>query len=364
MVSQSTGSADGTIADLALLHLHKSFDGKEIVRDTSLMVSKGELCCLLGPSGCGKTTMLNIISGFLEPDGGTVLLGGHDITPVPPQQRNIGMVFQDYALFPHMTVYDNVAYGLKRRGWPRTRTQASAGEILEMVKMSGYEQRAIHELSCGEQQRVALARALVIEPSLLLLDEPLSNLDAHLRTDMRSEIRRIQQTLGITTVYVTHDQEEAMSISDRIAVMNNGAIEQVGTSREIYEQPSTRFVADFIGKVNFIPGSIKERKLQMLGMEFPLPSGEWPEGVRVICAIRPERIVIDSHNPSTVYAVVQDITYLGAVVRYRVNIDYQTEAVQLIIDTPSTLASFLPGDNVSVTFPTDNIILFPDSNSD
>ena len=270
MVSQSTGSPNSTLVDLELLHLHKSFDDQEIVRDTSLLVSKGELCCLLGPSGCGKTTVLNIISGFLEPDKGSVLLGGHDITPVPPQQRNIGMVFQDYALFPHLTVYDNVAYGLKRRSWPKVRILSRVAEILEMVQMSGYEQRAIHELSGGEQQRVALARALVIEPSLLLLDEPLSNLDARLRTDMRIEIRRIQQTLGITTVYVTHDQEEAMSIADRIAVMNNGAIEQIGTSREIYEQPSTRFVADFIGNVNFIPGSIKNNRLQILGLEFPL----------------------------------------------------------------------------------------------
>jgi len=364
MVPQTTGSTDSTLVDLELLHLHKSFDNQEIVRNTSLTVDKGELCCLLGPSGCGKTTMLNIISGFLEPDEGSVLIGGHDITRVPPQQRNIGMVFQDYALFPHMPVYDNVAYGLKRRGWSKSRIHSSVGKILEMVQMNGYEKRSIHELSGGEQQRVALARALIIEPSLLLLDEPLSNLDARLRTDMRSEIRRIQQALGITTVYVTHDQEEAMSIADRIAVMHDGVIEQMGTSRDIYEHPSTRFVADFIGKVNFIPGSIKDGKLRMLGMEFPLPSGEWPEDERVTCAIRPERIALDNQISPHIHATVQDVTYLGAVVRYRVNIDNNTEAVQLIVDVPSSLADFLPGDEVPVTLPSGNLILFPDNQSD
>jgi len=211
-----------------------------------------------------------------------------------------------------------VAYGLRRRRWTEAKIKAKVVEALHLVRLSDYEERRIHELSGGQQQRIALARSLVIEPKLLLLDEPLSNLDARLRANMRDEIRHIQRTLNITTIYVTHDQEEAMSIADRIAVMNRGLVEQIGPPREIYEQPATQFVADFIGRINFLHGRIVEGSLLLLGKRFPILSKEWPEGTEVICAIRPERLRIQQASSSLVHAIVQDATYFGAVVRYHV----------------------------------------------
>ena len=227
------------------------------VHDTSLEIEPGSFVTLLGPSGCGKTTTLRMIAGFESPDEGEIYLGDEPINELTPNKRDTAMVFQSYALLPHYNIFDNVAYGLKIRKVPKDEIQRRVTKILELVQLSGMESRMTNQLSGGQQQRVALARALVIEPSVLLFDEPLSNLDAKLRVSMRTEIRRIQQEVGITAVYVTHDQSEAMAISDKIIIMNKGKIAQMGTPEEIYYQPNDEFVADFIGEVNFLRGKMK-----------------------------------------------------------------------------------------------------------
>jgi len=356
MVSKGSDQPDTRLVGLALRHISKRLGDLEVINDLSLDVCKGELCCLLGPSGCGKTTTLKIVAGFIEPDAGTVHLAGRDITHMPPQRRNVGMVFQDYALFPHMNVYDNVAYGLHRRKWPKDKIKPQVAEALHLVRLGGYEERRIHELSGGQQQRIALARALIIEPQLLLLDEPLSNLDARLRADMRDEIRRIQRTLDITTVYVTHDQEEAMGIADLIVVMNGGLIEQIGSPRKIYEQPATQFVADFVGRVNFLRGQIVEGALQLLGKRFPISQNKWPEGAEFICAIRPERVRMEEANPSLLCATVQDATYFGAIVRYRVVLD--SDGTELSIEVPSPQAVHEPGERIGLDLRFEDMHLF------
>ncbi|MCX7028538.1 MAG: ABC transporter ATP-binding protein, partial [Spirochaetes bacterium] len=242
---------------LQIRNLHKSFAGKEAkvaaLAGVSLEVREGELFTLLGPSGCGKTTTLRCVAGFEQPTSGSISFRGEDFTAVPPFRRNIGMVFQSYALFPHLSIHENVAYGLKVRRLPRAEIREKVRAILQLVGLEGAGNRKPGELSGGQQQRVALARALVYDPRLLLLDEPLSNLDAKLRVYMREEIRRIQQQAGVTTIYVTHDQEEALSISDRLAVMHAGRVSQVGTPDEIYQEPTNVRVADFIGQANFLP---------------------------------------------------------------------------------------------------------------
>ncbi len=356
MVSKGSDQPNTRLVDLELQQISKRFGNLEVISGLSLDVYKGELCCLLGPSGCGKTTTLKIIAGFLEPDTGTVSLAGREITRLPPQRRNVGMVFQNYALFPHLNVFDNVAYGLRRRKWPKDKIKPQVAETLRLVRLSGYEERRIHELSGGQQQRIALARALIIEPKLLLLDEPLSNLDARLRADMRDEIRRIQRTLDITTVYVTHDQEEAMSIADRIVVMNSGLIEQIGSPRKIYEQPATQFVADFIGRVNFLRGQIAEGAFQLLGKRFPTSQNKWPEGTEFVCAIRPERVRMEEANPSLLCATVQDATYFGPVVRYRVVLD--SDGTELSIEVPSPQAVHEPGERIGLDLQFEDMHLF------
>jgi len=245
-----------------LEHISKIYNdpktGKQFyaVHDVSLNIAPGSFVTLLGPSGCGKTTTLRMIAGFESPDEGEIYLGQEAINALTPNKRDTAMVFQSYALFPHYNVYDNIAYGLKLRKIPKAEMNARIEKILDLVELTGMESRMTNQLSGGQQQRVALARAMVVEPSVLLFDEPLSNLDAKLRVSMRTEIRRIQQTLGITAVYVTHDQAEAMAISDNIIIMNKGVIAQMGTPEEIYYHPNSEFVADFIGEVNFLTGDI------------------------------------------------------------------------------------------------------------
>ena len=254
--------ADKEKKGVRLDHISKIYKdpktGKDFyaVRDVSLDIEPGSFVTLLGPSGCGKTTTLRMIAGFESPDEGEIYLGGQPINELTPNKRDTAMVFQSYALFPHYNVYDNVAYGLELRKVPKAEAQQRIERILSLVELSGMESRMTNQLSGGQQQRVALARALVVEPSVLLFDEPLSNLDAKLRVSMRTEIRRIQQALGITAVYVTHDQSEAMSISDKIIIMHGGVIAQMGTPEEIYYHPQSEFVADFIGEANFLMGDI------------------------------------------------------------------------------------------------------------
>lgn len=347
-------------AGLVLEHIRHRFGENEVIADLSLAVHQGELCCLLGPSGCGKTTTLKIIAGLLGPEKGQIWLSGQNITYLPPQKRNVGMVFQNYALFPHMNVFDNVAYGLYRRGMSGEKIRYRVTEALALVRLPGYEAHRIHALSGGEQQRVALARSLVTEPSLLLLDEPLSNLDARLRAEMREEIRRIQRALGTTTIYVTHDQEEAMSIADRIMVMRKGLIEQAGSPREIYEKPATLFVADFIGRINRLGGRISNGKLFLMGKPIPIPPGRWPGVTYLTCAIRPERLRITRADPVLPAVVIRQATYLGAVVRYQATFDDgDGKNSELSIEVPSPEAVYQSGETVAINFNFEDLIFFP-----
>jgi iron(III) transport system ATP-binding protein len=244
--------------DIQLKDLVKRFGTLEAVSHISLQIRDGELFTLLGPSGCGKTTLLRLIGGFHKPDGGEIFFGPRAVAGIPPYERNIGMVFQNYALWPHMTIFENIAYGLKLKKFAREKISSKVQHALGLVNLKGLEKRYPGQLSGGQQQRVALARALVLNPDVLLLDEPLSNLDAKIRLQVRAEIRKLQKELAITTIYVTHDQEEALTLSDRIAVMNHGKVQQIGSPRDLYARPENPFVADFIGINNLIPGEVKE----------------------------------------------------------------------------------------------------------
>ncbi|TDD67368.1 ABC transporter ATP-binding protein [Actinomadura rubrisoli] len=296
-----------------------------------LAIAQGEFFSLLGPSGCGKTTTMRVIAGFEEPTAGEVYLHGRSVTGVPANRRDVNMVFQSYALFPHMSVFENVAFGLRRRGVPKGEIKARVGEMLEIVDLTGRERRRPAELSGGQQQRVALARALVNRPRALLLDEPLGALDLKLRQAMQVELKRIQREVGITFVYVTHDQGEALTMSDRIAVMNEGLIEQLGTPREIYEHPATRFVAGFIGTSNLLDGEVAEvgagRAVISYGadgrIEVPVRDGlEVAVGERLELTVRPEKIGIGSDRPGDevcgVRGTVTEVVYLGTSTNYNV----------------------------------------------
>jgi len=288
------------------------------VQDVSFEVKRGELFFLLGPSGCGKTTLLRIVAGFLKPDAGAVFFGDRPIDAVPPHRRNTGMVFQNYALWPHMTVAQNVAYGLRERKVPPAERDRRVREALSIVHMLQYEARMPNQLSGGQQQRVALARALVIEPDVVLLDEPLSNLDAKLRLEMRREIRRIHDETGITMIYVTHDQNEALSMAERIAVMSMGRVEQVGDPRALYRRPANRFVAEFIGEANLIDGRLLRKADGMATVQTPLGeltgalgAASVEVGNEVTCMIRPEGFVLQGADRNTIEAEVRDSLYLG-----------------------------------------------------
>src|SRR5512136_2444994 len=274
----------------------KRFGTLEAVSHVSLDIKDGELFTLLGPSGCGKTTILRLIGGFHKPDQGEIFFGEKKVNPIPPYERNIGMVFQNYALWPHMTIFNNVAYGLKLKRLSRQEISDKVMQTLNLVNLKGLEQRYPGQLSGGQQQRVALARALVLNPDVLLLDEPLSNLDAKIRIQVRAEIRKLQKDLGITTIYVTHDQEEALTLSDRIAVIDHGKLQQLGSPKDLYEKPVTPFVADFIGINNLIPGKIQEVnkaegwiKVQTkIGLLICISDRQYKRGDRCMISVRPE----------------------------------------------------------------------------
>ena len=292
-------------------------------RDVRLDVAPGEFVTLLGPSGCGKTTTLRMIAGFERPDAGRILFGGQDVTATPANHRSIGFVFQNYALFPHLSVRENVAYGLAVRGLPAAEIARSVTDVLALVGLAGYEQQFPAQLSGGEQQRVALARAIVIRPRVLLFDEPLSNLDAKLRVQMRTEIRDLQRRLAITTVYVTHDQEEAMAVSDRIAVMNQGSVVQDGTAEDLYHRPADEFVATFVGRVNLVPGRVVDVApdgvaVAALGATLRVrnaPAG-LARGAAVKLVLRPEAVGIVEPAGAALAAVVAARTFLGEKVEY------------------------------------------------
>ncbi|RED59361.1 ABC transporter ATP-binding protein [Cohnella lupini] len=275
---------------LSIRDLSKRYKTGEGVSGISLDVNKGELITLLGPSGCGKTTVLRSIGGFLEPDSGDILIEGRSVVKLPPEKRPTSMVFQGYNLWPHMTIYDNLAFGLKIRKMPKAEIRSAVEEVLRLVRLPGAEKKYPSQLSGGQQQRIAVARSLLLKPAVLLLDEPFSALDAKLRHEMREELREIQTETGLTMVFVTHDQEEALSLSDRIVVMNHGHIEQIAAPQDIYDAPETLYVAEFIGKMNFLKGGAQGDKLVVGRMEFPNAKHLTGE---VVVAVRPEDIILE-----------------------------------------------------------------------
>ncbi len=318
------------MSDLKIKNIYKKYGKTQILNGLSLDVKDGELVTLLGPSGCGKTTTLRCITGFLMPDKGNIMIGEKDITDIPPEKRGIGLVFQNYALWPHMTISENLAFGLKLRKMETSRIAEKVKEGLSIVKLEEYGDRYPRQLSGGQQQRVALARAIVLEPDILLLDEPLSNLDALLREQMRFEIGQIHKKYGITTVYVTHDQTEAMVISDKIVILSKGEIMQQGTPGEIYSRPENRFVAGFMGTTNFIPAAAVEKRGNHLlmktekGKDFVCTERDFKTGEKGDIAVRPENISFcgDSEAGENVFrAKVTRASYTGDMIDYELDFD-------------------------------------------
>ncbi|MFA6504485.1 MAG: ABC transporter ATP-binding protein [Treponemataceae bacterium] len=334
------------------------------VHASDFVVAPGELVTLLGPSGCGKTTTLRMIAGFELPTAGRILIGSEDVTQLPPNKRDTATVFQSYGLFPHMTVADNVAYGLKLRKLPKAEIEKKVAETLALVGLSDLGDRAPGRLSGGQQQRVALARSLIVEPAVLLLDEPLSNLDALLREQMRIEIRRIQKSLGITAVYVTHDRVEAMSLSDRVIVMKDGEIKQIGSPSEIYENPNSKFVAGFVGKVAFFPvdvvgGSDGARECRLEGKNIHVAraaAGVGTTGKATLMA-RPESLRLGESGAGHIEGKVRMNVYLGNSIESFVDSAYGELLVQ--IDDPTSKKVYAEGASVSVGFNPDRVRLLP-----
>jgi putative spermidine/putrescine transport system ATP-binding protein len=315
------------MAFLDISHLEKSFGANRVVKDFSLAIDQGEFVSLLGPSGCGKTTVLRMVAGFETPSTGSISIDGQDVVDLRPNQRNIGMVFQAYALFPNLTVAQNVGFGLKVKGVARAESDARVAEMLRLIGLSDLGARFPFQLSGGQQQRVALARALAVQPRVLLLDEPLSALDAKIRVSLRTEIREIQRELGITTIFVTHDQEEAMSMSDRIVVMNGGIAEQVGAPFDIYNRPKTKFVANFVGTLNTFETRVEDAEkgvVSIAGVPMTLPEGGLAvaKGASLAIALRPEALQLGRAEGREVVlpATVEEVHFLGSVIRLRANI--------------------------------------------
>jgi putative spermidine/putrescine transport system ATP-binding protein len=340
---------------LELTHIQKYFGSTIAVEDFNLAMEQGEFVSFLGPSGCGKTTTLRMIAGFELPTAGQITIDGNDITTTPPNKRNVGMVFQSYALFPNMTVARNVGYGLKIAGKPKKEIDQRVQEMLDLIQMDAYGSRYPYQLSGGQQQRVALARALAIRPQLLLLDEPLSALDAKIRLELRQEIRRIQGQLGITTIYVTHDQEEALSLSDRIVVMSHGKVEQVGTPTEIYNFPSTEFVARFIGQINLLPVSVIDSKTGEVRLgEQHVRAGRFERlnGRPMRLAVRPEELNPGyNDNANNLRGTVDSVTYLGSIVRIGIRVEGHPLSLDVFNEHNFTIPKI--GDQYQVTFPVD-----------
>ena len=346
-----------------LEHISKIYQdpktGKDFyaVKDTSLTIEPGSFVTLLGPSGCGKTTTLRIIAGFESPDEGEIYLGDEPINELTPNKRDTAMVFQSYALLPHYNVFDNVAYGLKLRKVPKDEIRERVMKILDLVELSGMEGRMTNQLSGGQQQRVALARALVIEPSVLLFDEPLSNLDAKLRVTMRTEIRRIQQEVGITAVYVTHDQSEAMALSDNIIIMNKGVVAQMGTPQEIYYHPVNEFVADFIGEANFLRGEMLRREKDMAvlnveGSELQVPArDDMKAGEQYTLVLRPEAAHLEDAGGLPCKVVLS--CFMGSYQNYHVMVG--NTLVKLEEHSPKNKRIYRVGENCNLVFEPESV---------
>ena len=353
------------MAKLTVEKLTKQFGSSAAVDGLNLEIAEGEMVALLGPSGCGKTTTLRIIAGFVPPTSGRIVLGDTDITQMPPHTRETGMVFQSYALFPHMTVTQNVGFGLEMRGVGSAERTARVRDALELVRLSHLQDRFPKQMSGGQQQRVALARALVINPKLFLLDEPLSNLDAKLRSEVRLEIRALQQRLGLTTMIVTHDREEALTMADRLVVLEGGRVRQVGTARQLYEEPRDAFVAAFVGSCNLLNGQREDDSHIRTGGGLLLPArraqDESPAANTV--AIRPERISIEPGSQAEVAGHLEAITYLGSQTEYQVVLD---GSERLVVTRPTPLggdpmSTVAIGDPVSLRWDIDAPCFIPET---
>ena len=317
-------------------------DGTVALESTRLDIARGETIVFLGPSGCGKTTLLRIIAGLEQPDaGGRIRFGEDDVTGTPIERRNVGMVFQSYALFPNMNVAENIGYGLKIRGVSRDERAQRIGELIKLTGIEGLEQRSVGQLSGGQRQRVALARAVAVRPRVLLLDEPLTALDALLRERLRGELNSLLRALGITTIYVTHDQAEAMALGDRIVVMGKGAIAQVGTPRDIYFTPATRYVAEFVGAANIIEATARDGRLVLPGGSLPVATGAVGQ---VVAMVRPESLSIHPPDKATLTGRVESVSFVGD--RQRVNVTGAADT-PILIDAPNSLA-ITPGEQVGV----------------
>ncbi len=347
-------SARGGSADLLIEGVAKRFGDVVALDHVSLQVAQGELLTILGPSGSGKTTLLKVVAGFETPDGGRVTVGGADITSLPPARRDIGMVFQNYALFPHLSVAANVAFPLEMRNVAKPEIERRVAEALAMVELKGYEARLPRQLSGGQQQRVALARAIVFNPRLLLLDEPFGALDRKLRETMQLEVRRLQRRLGLTTIFITHDQEEALVLSDRIAVMNRGTIQQIATTTEIYERPANDFVADFVGESNIFHGTMGGPGTVMLdgGRTLQVRSDK-PAGSKVGVLMRPERFAPTGANAFT--GEVIESVYLGTSFKLRLACE---GGLELLVRQPARGALPVAGTKVAVGIEPESIHVF------
>ena len=349
--------------DVQINKLTKKFEDNVAVNGIDFKINSGEFFSILGPSGCGKTTTLRMIAGFVMPTAGEIFIGNNDITFQAPEKRNIGFVFQNYAIFPHMNVFENISFGLKMRNIDQKQINEKVKIALEQVNLIGYETRYQRELSGGEQQRVALARVLVTEPQILLLDEPLSALDKKLREEMKIWIKELQKKLKITTVYVTHDQSEALTMSDRIAIMNKGNISQIGTPDDIYEKPQNTFVADFIGTSNFINlkvinSSSGKSKVSFSDIEFEI-DGDFNNNFK--CILRPEHLFINPTNKSelvSVNAKIKIISYQGSLIKYIVEVNEQTLTAEF--SNSMNLNRLREGDNVTVGFNPNSLVIIKD----
>ena len=370
----SARSSNVTLIDLT--KRFRSLDGSgEVlaVDDVNLEVKTGELVTILGPSGCGKTTTLRMIAGFEYPTSGSILIGDKDVAKIPPNKRGLSMVFQSYALFPHLSIYENVAYGLRVQKLPANEIRERTERALDLMQLTTMAKRYPSQVSGGQQQRIALARAIVIEPSVLLFDEPLSNLDAKLREYMRDELRKLQKRLGITSLYVTHDQSEAMAISDRVVIMKEGRIRQVGTPREIYAFPQSRFVADFMGKANFLEVEVlgidgESARIDIGGKAFMVPrAGKVrPNSGSALLVVRPEALRLislsNAENEIPLRGCIDRFTYFGNIARYEVS----TENGPLLIESynPEASSIFEEGDNVGVIIDFESVRLLPPENKE
>ncbi|WP_353192264.1 ABC transporter ATP-binding protein [Pandoraea pnomenusa] len=348
------------MANVSLRGLRKQYGNAAAVTDFSLEIGEGELVAFLGPSGCGKTTTLRMVAGFVEPTAGEIWIGGKEVSRLPPHRRNTGMVFQRYALFPHMTVAENVAFGLEMRRVSSAERATRIREALDMVRLSQLADRYPRQLSGGQQQRVAIARALAIRPDVFLLDEPLSNLDAKLRTEVREEIRALQRRLGLTTIFVTHDQEEALAIADRLAVMHDGCVQQIGTADALYERPANPFVANFLGKMNFLAGQMHDGHFVTAKGERLALAGATPDARTL--GIRPERLRLTdapAHDETAVPVTVDQTIYLGSTLELRLK---SPQGETLVAHVPNTARDdagrYAPGRALKACFASTDCLFF------